>query len=160
MLPFTRGQLWDGLSIRTYERTGKRPAAMVFLEHSADLIASQPSLTKIARVPAEVGRIEFKAFDSCGDFQLYGSLLALLKGLILDTTLIGRGMVPSAPLHQRSARFGFQDEAINGNATMVLMAADRALKEDGDREKLLPLHRMLENRRSPADWMIAQFNAL
>lgn len=155
--PFYQGQLWDGLSIRTYERTGKRPAAMVFLEHADDLIVSQPSLTKIARVPAEVGRIEFKAFDSCGDFQLYSSLLALLKGVIMDTTLSGRGIIPSASLHQRSARLGFRDEAINVNASMILMAADRALKDDSDREKLKPLHRMLEKRWSPADGMVAQF---
>lgn len=37
-----------------------------------------PSLTKPARLPAEVGRIEFKACDSCDDFALYAALLALL----------------------------------------------------------------------------------
>ena len=157
--PFYQKQLWDGLSIRTYKRTGQRPAAMVFLEHKSDLLNSQPSLTKIARVPAEVGRIEFKAFDSCGDFHLYGSLLALLKGLILDTTLAGRAMIPSATLHQRSAQLGFNDEAIYVNALMILMAADQALMGDSDRQKLKPLHRMLEKRHSPAHTMIAQFKA-
>ena len=155
--PFFNSQLWDGLSVRTFNRTGQRPAAMVFLADASDLLVSQPSLTKISRVPAEAGRIEFKAFDSCGDFQLYGSLLALLKGLILDTTLSGRAMVPDAAIHQRSARAGFADDTIYALAQTVVMAADQALSDDPDREKLALLHTMLEQRRSPADTMIEQF---
>lgn len=76
---------------------------MVFLEKQEDLIKSSPSLTKIARLSAEVGRIEFKAFDSCDDFGLYAALFALLKGLILDCSLPGRATTPNVELHQRSA---------------------------------------------------------
>ncbi|MEM7772628.1 MAG: glutamate--cysteine ligase [Cyanobacteria bacterium P01_A01_bin.37] len=155
--PFLKGQPWDGLSIRTFERTGRRPAARVFLAHESDLLTSEPSLTKLARVPAEIGRIEFKAFDSCGDFSLYGSLLALLKGLMLDTTLAGRSMVPDILLHQRSAQFGFTDDDIYTLAQTVLNAASEALADDPDQVRLEPLHIMLEKRLSPADDMTTQF---
>ncbi len=101
------GEAWRGYSIRTYVRTGRRPAAMVFLVDKRDLIKSSPSLTKLARVEREAGRIEFKAFDSCGDFTLYAALLALLKGLLLDERLAGRALVPDAKLHQLSAQLGF-----------------------------------------------------
>ena len=136
--PFYRGNLWDGLSVRTFYRTGTRPATMVFLEKEADLIESQPSLTQPARVPAEAGRIEFKAFDSCGDFDLYASLLVLLKGLVLDNTLSDRATVPNAAAHQHSAQRGFADEAVFAGATDVLAAARQALEKSwlGDR---LPL---------------------
>jgi gamma-glutamyl:cysteine ligase YbdK (ATP-grasp superfamily) len=128
--PFYQGKLWQGLSIRTYLRTGVRPAAMVFLEKTADLIDSNPSLTKIARIPAEVGRIEFKAFDSCDDFGIYAALLALLKGLILDRSLPGRATVPDRDRHQQAALGGFEDAEVRRNASQVLQAAERALADD------------------------------
>ncbi len=61
------------------------------------LIASDPSLTKLTTKSSEVGRIEFKAFDSCGDFDRYGSLLTLLKGLLIDTQLPDRASPASTP---------------------------------------------------------------
>ena len=100
--PFYKGSLWSGLSVRSFVRTGKRTAARVFVEKQQEIIDCFPSLTEIARIPAEVGRIEFKAFDSCGDFSLYAGLLALLKGLILDESLLGRATVPDAKKHQIS----------------------------------------------------------
>ena len=109
--PFYGGEVWDGLSVRTYFRTGPRPACMVFIDEPDKMIDSVPSLTQEARVPAEAGRIEFKAFDSCCDFSLYAALLALLKGLALDDTLPGRATVPDTALHQHVARVGFKDGA-------------------------------------------------
>ncbi|MEO0457432.1 MAG: glutamate--cysteine ligase [Cyanobacteria bacterium P01_A01_bin.114] len=155
--PFSQSSCWGGLSMRTFQRTGRRPAAMIFLEKSTDLLATQPSLTKIARLPAEIGRIEFKAFDSCGDFALYSSLLALLKGLILDTGLTGRAAIPDTALHQRSAQLGFADEEIYITAAVALTAAEKALACDRDQTKLAPLKKMLSERKSPAQTMIAQF---
>ncbi len=107
--PFFRGGLWDGLSVRTFIRTGIRPASLVFLAEASELQTSNPSLTKLARTPSEIGRIEFKACDSCSDFTIYAGLLSLLKGLILDTTLPGRAMIPDTALHQESARRGFAE---------------------------------------------------
>ena len=148
--PFYAGQLWSGLSVRTHLRTGRRPAAMVFLERPEELIASTPSLTKIARLPAEVGRIEFKACDSCGDFALYGSLLALMKGLVLEQTLPGLALVPDAEAHQRSALTGFQDAALRDQAMLLLSAAESALTDDAERSLLQPLWQMVQQGNTPA----------
>ncbi|MEL7332965.1 MAG: glutamate--cysteine ligase [Cyanobacteria bacterium J06560_2] len=154
--PFYGGEIWDGLSVRTFYRTGARPAAMVFLEHASDLIESNPSLTQLARLPAEIGRIEFKAFDSCGDFDMYASLSALLKGLVLDQSLLGRCTLPDAERHQHSARFGFADEEIYSQAKTVLFAAKTALLEAGelmDCSLLQRLERLLKLRSSAAQQM-------
>jgi gamma-glutamyl:cysteine ligase YbdK (ATP-grasp superfamily) len=158
--PFYRGKLWEGLSIRTYVRTGARPSVLVFLEHQEDLISSTPSLTKIARLPAEVGRIEFKAFDSCDDFWLYGSLLALLKGMVLDRSLLGRATVPDPDLHQLSAQQGFNHETIRLNATQVLQAAELALGDDPDVELLQRLKAALAQEIAPAHRLIDGFKRL
>lgn len=156
--PFYKGGLWDGLSVRTFIRTGKRPAALVFIEKEEQLINSIPSLTKIARIPAEVGRIEFKACDSCDDFLIYGALLALLKGLVLDETLLGRATVPDAALHQLSAKEGFENEDIFENATKVLQAAEVALGDDPDVHFLTPLKLLLAKRKTRSHELIAMFH--
>ncbi|MEH2297318.1 glutamate--cysteine ligase [Nostoc sp.] len=156
--PFYMGALWDGLSVRTFIRTGKRPAALVFIQEQEQLINSIPSLTKIARIPAEVGRIEFKACDSCDDFFIYAALLALLKGLVLDETLLGRATVPDAALHQLSAKEGFDNEDIFGNATKVLQAAEVALEDDPDVQYLTPLKVLLANRKTRSHELIEMFH--
>ncbi|MCC5621301.1 glutamate--cysteine ligase [Nostoc sp. CHAB 5715] len=156
--PFYKGGLWDGLSVRTFIRTGKRPAALVFVQKQEQLIDSTPSLTKIARIPAEVGRIEFKACDSCDDFSIYAALLTLLKGLVLDETLLGRATVPDAALHQLSAKEGFDNEDIFGNATKVLQAAEVALGDDADVHYLTPLKVMLAKRKTRSHKLIEMFH--
>ena len=155
--PFYNGTLWEGLSVRTFIRTGKRSAALAFIKNQEKLIKSTPSLTKMARIPAEVGRIEFKACDSCDDFSIYAGLLALLKGLALDQTLEGRAIVPDASLHQRSAKTGFEDEDIFGKATEVLQAAEVALGDDPDVEFLEPLKAILASRKTKSHELIEQF---
>jgi len=155
--PFYEGRAWSGLSVRTFQRTGARPAAMVFVADETDLIDSTPSLTQIARLPAEVGRIEFKAFDSCGDFDLYASLCALLKGLALDNTLPGRTTIPDAKLHQRSARLGFADDYIYQQALKIVEAAYSALVGDHDQVRLLKLKRALTHRHCLAKDMLLAY---
>jgi gamma-glutamyl:cysteine ligase YbdK (ATP-grasp superfamily) len=157
--PFSQGKLWGGLSIRTFMRTGKRPATMVFLEKREQLIQSFPSLTKIARIPLEVGRIEFKAFDSCDDFYVYAGLLALLKGLILDETLSGRALIPNTDLHQISAQEGFDNKHIYTIAIRIFQAAEIALENDPDINFLTPLKKLLEKRETPAHQLIRTFNS-
>lgn len=158
--PFYQGSLWHGLSIRTFVRTGRRPAAMVFVEKREDLIKSVPSLTKLARLPAEIGRIEFKAFDSCDDFSIYAGLLVLLKGLILDESLLGRATVPDTEKHQLSAQQGFHSEDILLKAKKIVQAAEIALKQDPDIVFLAPLKEMLQKRETKADKLIRVFNNL
>ncbi len=147
ILPFSYGKSiyagvpWPGQSVRTFYRTGLRPAVLVFVEHEQDLIQSDPSLTKVAQIAAEIGRIEFKAFDSC-EIDRYPALFALLKGLILDQTLPGRATVPDRDLHQRSARFGFNDPLIYRMACQILaVTADMAREQD--RVDLRALERLL-----------------
>jgi hypothetical protein len=155
--PFYAGKLWDGLSVRTFLRTGLRPAALVFLEQRSELIDSNPSLTKLARIPAEVGRIEFKACDSCDNFLIYAGMLALLKGLMLDTTLTGRASIPDTALHQRTARQGFANAAIATGAQKVLQAAAAALSEDEDLCLLAPLQQMLTTKELPILTLLGTF---
>jgi gamma-glutamyl:cysteine ligase YbdK (ATP-grasp superfamily) len=158
--PFYEGELWQGFSVRTFYRTGKRPAVMVFMEKPEQLIKSVPSLTKIARIPAEIGRIEFKAFDSCDDFSIYAGLLALLKGLVLDEELPGRAIVPDKQLHEFSAQFGFENEEILENAKKVMQAAETALQDDPDINFLTPLKDILEKRESKSHELIKLYHQL
>lgn len=155
--PFFNGGLWEGLSVRTFIRTGKRPATLVFVENQEQLIKSVPSLTKVARIPAEVGRIEFKSCDSCDDFSIYAGLLALLKGLALDQSLEGRGITPDPDLHQISAKLGFDDEEIYTQAKQILEAAEIALKDDPDTHFLKPLKDILATKKTKSHHLIDQF---
>ncbi|MEO1183830.1 MAG: glutamate--cysteine ligase, partial [Cyanobacteria bacterium J06636_27] len=155
--PFYQGRLWEGFSVRTFIRTGKRPAAMVFLEKQEELIKSVPSLTKIARIPAEVGRIEFKAFDSCSDFSIYAGLLALLKGLVLDESLSERAIVPDAQKHQISAQEGFDNDEIFEHAKQIIQLAEVALTNDPDASLLAPLKTLLDKRETPAHEIIRMY---
>ncbi|MCK5897165.1 MAG: glutamate--cysteine ligase [Cocleimonas sp.] len=143
--PFYQNKLWEGLSVRTWYRTGARPAAMVFLPEGATQIQSTPSLTQVARVKAEEGRVEFKAFDSCADFNLYGSLFTLLKGLTLDTSLIKRAIIPNEEQHKFIAVHGFQSSETRECAQLILEASYNALTESFDKKRLDPLFSMLNN---------------
>jgi gamma-glutamyl:cysteine ligase YbdK (ATP-grasp superfamily) len=157
--PFYAGRLWEGLSARTFYRTGRRPAVQVFLARQEDLLTSDPSLTKLARCAAEIGRVEFKACDSCADFALYAALLALLKGLALDETLEGRATVPDGALHQRAARYGFAQDALLTGAQAILTAATVALGDDADARFLEPLVHLLRQRLTPAHQLIQTYHA-
>lgn len=142
--PKKGGSHWKGYSYRTYVRTGIRPAVMVFLGKKENLISSIPSLTQLARVPAEAGRIEFKAFDSCSSFNSYAALLALLKGIILDNSLSGSALIPDRDLHKLSAQEGFESKIIFSQAWKTLQAAYNALQNDPDQDLLIPLINRLE----------------
>lgn len=157
--PFYAGSLWDGLSVRTFRRTGIRPAVLVFLDNPRAMLASNPSLTKQARTPGEVGRIEFKACDSCDDFTLYASLLALLKGLALDKTLDGRALVPDAELHQFAARHGFTSQTLASGTRDVLSAAHQALARDPDQQLLAPLWTVLQTNNVLAARLVRAYQA-
>lgn len=155
--PFFAGRQWHGFSARTFLRTGRRPAARVFVAQPAELVPREPALTRLARKPAEVGRIEFKACDSCADFRLYAALLALLKGLLLDTGLPGRAWLPDQATHQHAAQQGFDNPIIVAGAAQVLAAAAGALGDDPDSRLLAPLYQLLERRETPAHALIRRF---
>lgn len=158
--PFRDGAPWGGLSARTHARTGLRPAVLVFLGDADPQVAADPSLTQVARLPAEVGRVEFKAFDACGDVELYGELLSLLTGLVLDDTLPGRRTTPDAAAHQHVAVAGLADDDVHRCTGELLDAAARALTGRPDDEKRLAALRDRWTRRDcPAVDMLARHQA-
>jgi hypothetical protein len=158
--PFRDGRPWGGLSARTAVRTGVRPAVLVFLAGADGQVAADPSLTQVARLPAEVGRIEFKAFDACPDPQLYGELLSLLTGLVLDETLPGRRTVPDADLHRHVAGPGLADDEVHAGTGQLLDAAERALADrPADLARLARLRERWRRRESPAAAMLAAHRA-
>ncbi len=121
------GRPWPGKSVRTFYRTGLRPAVLAFVQDPQTLIESDPSLTKLTPKASEWGRLEFKAFDSCEDFERYAALFTLLKGLLLDDRLMGRAIVPNRALHQQSASLGWASEEIYQGSHQVLTAAMAAM---------------------------------
>lgn len=158
--PFYGGGLWPGLSPRTFVRTGVRPAALGYVSDATDGRRTRPSLTRVARLPAEVGRIEFKAFDSGATPGDYAPLLALLKGVLLDTKLTARADVPDHDRHRRAARHGFEDPAIADGAAAILDAAEHALHDDADAGLVAGLRVHLEQRRTPAHLLLERFRAV
>jgi hypothetical protein len=158
--PFRDGRPWGGLSARTAVRTGARPAAMAFLAEGVPQVPADPSLTQVARLPAEVGRLEFKAFDSCPDAALYGELLSLLTGLVLDTTLPQRRTTPDAALHRHAAEVGYADAALRAGAEAALDAAAKAVADrPADVARLASLHTRFDRDECPARDMLARYEA-
>jgi gamma-glutamyl:cysteine ligase YbdK (ATP-grasp superfamily) len=158
--PFRDGAPWGGLSARTALRTGARPAALVFLADDASQTPSDPSLTQVARLAAEVGRIEFKAFDACPDPALYGELLSLLTGLALDDTLTGRRTTPDAERHRHAARVGLADDDVHAGTGALLVAAEQALAgRAADLDRLASLRQRWERRWCPATDMLTRYEA-
>jgi hypothetical protein len=158
--PFRDGGPWGGLSARTQVRTGARPAVLVFLGPDDEQLPSDPSLTQPARLAAEVGRIEFKAFDSCPDPRLYAELLSLLTGLVLDESLPERRTVPDGPLHRRVAVAGLADPEVHERTGALIGAATAALAgRDADLERLAALRERWARRECPAVAMLAEHAA-
>jgi len=158
--PFRDGGPWGGLSARTSVRTGARPAVLVFLGPDDEQVPADPSLTQPARLPAEVGRIEFKAFDACPDPALYAELLSLLTGLVLDDTLPGRRTTPDGPLHRRVAGPGLADPDVHAGTGALLDAATAALAgREADLARLGSLRGRWERRECPAVAMLAEHAA-
>ena len=158
--PFRDGAPWGGLSARTQVRTGPRPAVLVFPGPDAEQIRSDPSLTQVARLPAEIGRLEFKAFDACPDPALYGELLSLLTGLVLDETLPGRRTVPDAALHRHVARAGLGDPEVHvGTGALLDAAAAACADRPADLARLAALRGRWEQRECPALDLLARYEA-
>ncbi len=101
--------------------------------------------------------MEFKACDAFADFALYGSMLALIKGLARDATLPGRSLVPDTEAHRVVAQTGFDDPGVVEGSRDVLAAAAAALDGDPDAMLLAPLQDMLDARRTPAHQLIDAF---
>ena len=155
--PFRDGAPWGGLSARTHVRTGARPAVLVFLGPGDPQVDTDPSLTQLARLPAEVGRIEFEA---CPDVGLYGELLSLWTGLVLDDSLPGRRSTPDAAVHRHVARVGLTDDEVHAGTGALLDAATAALVDrPADTERLGSLRDRWTRRECPATAMLATYGS-
>jgi hypothetical protein len=156
--PFVGGRVAGTLSRRTQLRTGRRPAARAFVD-PAHVPAAQawPPLIHAARIPAERGRVEFKAFDAIVDPALYPALLGLLAGLVTARPRPARAAVPDARAHARVAVRGFDDPDVAETARALVDAARVPLRRAADRWDALldPLADAVAARRTPAHALLA-----
>jgi gamma-glutamyl:cysteine ligase YbdK (ATP-grasp superfamily) len=142
--PYYGGKRWHGLSVRTYQRSPIRPVVLVYLENIEDFEARQIPWLRQAKSVTESGRIEFKAFDTCGDFSVYQALLTLLKGLVIDRNLMGRAILPDVELHQRSAVQGFHCETIRAGMQEILAQVKQVLDRE-ELDRLKPIEHLILN---------------
>ena len=154
--PFYNHGLWQGYSKRTYERTGKRPAARVFVRDAANHVPAS-KLTKPARIAAEGGRIEYKAFDAPTEPGLYAALTALVLGIALDTSLPGRLDHADGDMHKQSATMAFDDTIIHDQAGVILQAATVALQPLGYGHYLDVLKQQHGLKRTPAHDLLDKY---
>jgi hypothetical protein len=149
--PFARARRWPGYSARIHARAGKRPAARVFLAGPVD---GPAGLVRPARIPAEHGRVEFKAFDALPVLADYPPLLALVAGVAL-ADLPGRADEADPRRLRQAAIRAFDDGYARERAGRVLAAATAALAGTPWAALLDPLHAALEAGMTPAHQLIA-----
>ncbi len=158
--PFYEGQKSNCYSARTYLRPVGRPSAVVYIG-SPNLIpvGSDPfAFIEKPHLPEEAGRIEFKAFDTPLSLQMYAALFALLKGIVLDTSLPGRARAPDVGMHQKAAKEAFDSIEIYDQANQVLEACRIALGGDPDTVYLEPLTQLLAQKRTPAHSILEMYS--
>jgi len=149
--PFVEGRPAPQLSRRTALRTGRRPAVRVFVAPgSVPTRQRRPALIHPARIPAERGRIEFKAFDAIVEPMSYAALLALLAGIAVARPPWPRADVPDASAHATVAIRGFDDREVAHAAGEALRCAGGVVRATDTSAMLEPLHRALRDRRTPA----------
>lgn len=153
--PWFAGHRWDGWSKRTFERRQLRPSAKLFCDAKAGL---QPPLYP-ARLPAERGRIEFKAFDAMPTISLLQACSWLLVGLCLAHDRPEQADEASGDLFQLAATQGFAHPLIRYRAGLALGSAQQALQHWGLAEGLVALRvldAMLESQQTPAEQAVQQ----
>jgi hypothetical protein len=159
--PFFGGDLWSGCSKRTFERAPRRPAVKLFVSPAQLAACSHESaLVHRARVPREVGRIEFKAFDAMPSVDVLTACCHLLVGICLAPDLPARSEQADLDLYRRCALAAFDDEDIHRGASLVLQKAKAALRRAGAGEAaaaLAPLEMMLAARRTPSHDLVADY---
>jgi hypothetical protein len=152
--PFVGGALWEGLSYRTYRRTGPRPAAL------AHLAGGPPHpLARQADPLSQHGRIEFKAYDMVADHRLLAELFHLVVGIALADAedVPGTAEMPDRQRHQAVALTGFDDDGAHREAARLVAVARAALRQRGCHEAFVLLEDMLATRRTPAHAMRERF---
>jgi hypothetical protein len=152
--PFLTGALWEGLSYRTYARTGPRPAALAHL-----LGERFHPLMKEADPASQHGRIEFKAFDMVSDDRLLAELFCLVFGMTLADAgdLPGVADVPDGEAHRKVALCGFEDDVVHEETGRIVGLARAALRANGCARDFPLLEDMLATRRTPAHALRERF---
>ncbi|MGL5809063.1 MAG: glutamate-cysteine ligase family protein [Nocardioides sp.] len=153
--PYRAGRRWRGDSARVYARAGRRPNVRVFLDRVPDRLPRTPGLQVCrARIPAEHGRIEFKAFDAFADLALFGALGTLLAGVCMangDQLRSARWPDRRSAIQRlrRTAIAGLADETVRSSSAALLDAAEDVLAEP-ERTLLDPLREILRTSTTPA----------
>lgn len=159
--PFYDGRIWTGYSKRTHERAGQRPAVKLFLDaQSTTALAASCCLIRPARLPAEIGRIEFKAFDAHPTLDILAACCHLLEGVCLADDLPERSEQTDVALYRRAAQAGFADDTIRAGASEVLTKARAALLRAGDLTAvaaLAALEALLASQRTPAHALLERY---
>lgn len=158
--PFACGARADCWSVRTARRTGRRPAARVFVgAGSVPKRQPYPPLICRARAPSERGRIEFKAFDAVVDPSTYPALVALVVGVALSAVGGVGADVPDQAAHRTSAAHAFADPQIASGARVALAAAREAVRGSGYERLLDPLDLLHTAGRTPAHDLVDRYEA-
>ena len=84
-------------------------------------------------------------------------MLALIKGLVLDTSLTRRAVIPESDMHQKSSKVGLHDDYILEQAKKILRACEAALQPQ-DVHLLEPLKQQLISRSCIADRQLKEYN--
>jgi hypothetical protein len=156
--PFAVGRAWGGLSKRTWERAGQRPAVKCYLDAAARGRLPSSTLVHEARSAYEHGRIEFKPFDAMPSAELLTACAHLLVGVCLDDQLHERSEDSDVALYRCAALQAFDDATVLSGAREVLRCATAALAAHGDAsalDSLACLDSQLQGRCTPAHALLA-----
>lgn len=127
--PFSKSGTFEGLSYRTYFRSGTRHLARIQKRKGVDVI-------------------EFAGLDACGDIQLLRALLLLYEGLLLDRSLNKRAELHNREVVKLSALKGFSDAKIKEGGVQVLEAVKEHFAQEPELWHML--YKMLEKNDSYA----------
>lgn len=166
--PFVDGHPYGGLSYRTAVRAGRRPNVRLFLDPSLGDRAESHTLpaglvVRPARIPAEHGRIEFKALDAFADLPRFAAFASLLGGLAgaegaPAPSDLEFGLEPDPGARLRSAAAaGFEDDALVTRCGSLLDLAEKAWSGASEADLADPLRADLECRRVPAHQLLESF---
>lgn len=156
--PFYKGKLWGGQSIRCYLRLKLRPAVLGFITNKNLLEKFKKIwLLEEARITSEKGKIEFKAIDTIQDLKIYKGLLILLKGIILDSKLTGKSLVPDKKLIYLSSFYGFGNKLIKEGAEELIARAKESVNNPKEINYLDYLSSMIKLNRNLSLTLIKEF---
>ncbi len=155
--PFKNGRLTGNKSERILYRNGLRPMAWCYVPSTQDLVPGlNPTLTSVARLSLEAGRIEFKGLDCVPSLDFYGAVLALIKGIALSDQLAAARETPDSTLLVHIAQTGLDDDAIY-ETVQTMVGAAKAELDESEKHLLAPIEAILSSRQTYADKLIGEY---